>query len=280
VREWREACRHESDVVIADSWQVTSALLSYNPPKKLFEFVQHDERLYHGQPDEVEAVYRAPNVSKIVVASWLKELFERDFAATPALVVNTIDREAFYPDGGVLHNSDTLRVTLLVHTYPWKGTQEGIDMLTGLKRKYPHIRIVGFGVRTKECPAGIDEYHYDPSPEELRSIYASSDIFLCPSWDEGFGLPSLEAMACGAALVTYENGGSRDFAFDGETAFVAPHRDRDVLTQKLETAILDESLRARIVARSLVFVARLPTLEEQTVALETCLEGGRKNECS
>lgn len=280
VQGWEEACHHESDVVIADSWQVASALLSCNPPKKLFEFVQHDERLYHGQPDTVETVYRATNVTKIVVATWLKELFERDFSTTPAFVMNTIDREAFYPDVGTVQERDTLRISLLVHTYPWKGTQEGIDILMELKKKYPHIRIVGFGVRTKECPSGVDEYHYDPSPEELRSIYASSDIFLCPSWDEGFGLPSLEAMACGAALVTYENGGSRDFAFDGETAFVAPHRDRDVLAQKLETAITDESLRARIALHAGEFVARLPTLEEQTDVLEACLAGGRKNERS
>lgn len=280
VQGWEEACRHESDVIIADSWQVADALLSCNPPKRLFEFVQHDERLYHGQPNMVEAVYRAPNVTKVVVASWLKETFERDFATTPAFVMNTIDREAFYPDASRAREQGMLRVALLVHTYPWKGTQEGIDMLTELKKKYPHIRSIGFGVRTKECPDGIDEYHYDPSPEELRAIYTSSDIFLCPSWDEGFGLPSLEAMACGAALVTYENGGSRDFAFDGETAFVAPHRDRDVLAQKLEAAILDKSLRARIVAHALVFVARLPTLEDQTDALEACLAGGRKNERS
>lgn len=280
VQDWKEACRHESDVVIADSWKVTSALLSCNSSKRLFEFVQHDERLYHGQPDMVEAVYRAPNVTKIVVATWLKELFERDFYTAPVFVMNTIDREAFYPDASRVREHGMLRISLLVHTYPWKGTQEGVDMLTELKKKYPHIRIVGFGVRMKECPFGVDEYHYDPSPEELRSIYASSDIFLCPSWDEGFGLPSLEAMACGAALVTYENGGSRDFAQDGETAFVAPHRDKEALAQKLETAITDESLRARIALHAGEFVARLPTLEEQADALEACLAGEGEHERS
>ena len=58
-------------------------------------------------------------------------------------------------------------------------------------------------------------------------------IYLCPSWDEGLGMPSMEAMACGSALVTYDNGGSRDYAHDGETALVAPRRDLPALVGAL-----------------------------------------------
>ena len=68
------------------------------------------------------------------------------------------------------------------------------------------------------------------------------------SWDEGLGMPSMEAMACGAALVTYDNGGSRDYARDGETAFVANRRDIDDLTAKLQLAVTNEALRAKLAA--------------------------------
>ena len=47
-------------------------------------------------------------------------------------------------------------------------------------------------------------------------------------------MPPMEAMACGAALVTYDNGGCRDYARDGETALVAKRRDVDDLAAKLE----------------------------------------------
>jgi glycosyltransferase involved in cell wall biosynthesis len=61
-------------------------------------------------------------------------------------------------------------------------------------------------------------------------------------------MPSMEAMACGAALVTYDNGGSRDYARDGVTALVARRRDVDDLAAKLERLAGDAALRARIAA--------------------------------
>ena len=270
VRNWEEACRHRSDVVVADSWQVAAALLSCNPPKRLFEFVQHDERLYHGEPQAVEAVYRSPKLRKIVVSTWLKEIFQKEFSIDPILVANTIDREAFSPMMETRSDS-AFRVLLLVHTLPWKGTQEGIAIVTALKKEYPHIKLIGFGVRTKECPAGLDEYHYNPSQSKLRELYASSDVLLCPSWYEGFGLPSLEAMACGAALVTYDNGGSRDYAIDGETALVASNQNRKVLTEKLRLLIADDRLRKHIAVGGRKFIEHLPTLWEQSVLLERFL---------
>ena len=63
------------------------------------------------------------------------------------------------------------------------------------------------------------EYHYRPTGETLRRIYASCGIYLCASWYEGLGMPSMEAIACGAALVTTDTGGSWDYAVDGKNSF-------------------------------------------------------------
>ena len=52
-------------------------------------------------------------------------------------------------------------------------------------------------------------------------------------------MPSMEAMACGAALVTYDNGGCRDYARDGETALVAPRRDVAALAAALGRVLDD-----------------------------------------
>jgi glycosyltransferase involved in cell wall biosynthesis len=55
-------------------------------------------------------------------------------------------------------------------------------------------------------------------------------------------------MACGAALVTYDNGGCQDYARDGETALVARRRDVGDLAVKLERLATDASLREKIAA--------------------------------
>lgn len=270
VRDWQDACRMAAGIVIADSWQVADALRVCPTPRAKFELIQHDERLYHGNPGAVESVYRSPELKKIAIATWLKKLFAGEFGQDAALLTNTIDTKAFFP-GPPRTKDGTIRILLLVHTYPWKGTREGIDMVAALKKSNPGIKLIGFGVRTKDRPDGIDEYHYNPSQKELRELYASADIFLCPSWDEGFGLPSIEAMACGAALVTYDNGGSRDYAFHEKTALVARHRDTTDLQAQLGRLVSDPALRARIADEGKRFAAGLPNWDERAQELEDIL---------
>ena len=43
-------------------------------------------------------------------------------------------------------------------------------------------------------------------------------VLVLPSWEEGLGLPGIEALACGAALASTDTKGGRDYALAGETA--------------------------------------------------------------
>lgn len=167
--------------------------------------------------------------------------------------------------------NDGIRILLLDHTYEWKGTKEGVAIVSALKQKYPEIRLIGFGARKEASEYSFDEYYYNLPQEELAFLYSNCDIFLCPSWDEGFGLPSLEAMACKTAVVTYGNGGSRDFAFHEKTALVAPRRDTKGLYGELERLVKDKTLREKLAQGGYEFVATMPTWEEQTIALEKIL---------
>jgi glycosyltransferase involved in cell wall biosynthesis len=115
---------------------------------------------------------------------------------------------------------------------------------------------VGFGVKRPRTPLPYDEFHENVPQERLAALYSASDIYLCPSWDEGLGMPPMEAMACGAALVTYDNGGCRDYARDGATALVAPRRDVAALAAALERLATDAALRARLAAAGTALVTR------------------------
>src|SRR3989454_6288843 len=81
-------------------------------------------------------------------------------------------------------------------------------------------------------------------------------------------MPPMEAMACGAALVTYDNGGSRDYARDGETALVARRRDVADLAARLERLAADEPLRARLAAAGTAFVTGAFDWERAVTRLE------------
>jgi glycosyltransferase involved in cell wall biosynthesis len=59
-------------------------------------------------------------------------------------------------------------------------------------------------------PAPGVTYHTGISDEELASLYRRAWVYASPSTYEGFGLPYLEAMACGTAVVATPNPGSRE----------------------------------------------------------------------
>lgn len=255
-------------VVIADSWQLAREIISLDIPGRRMHLIQHDERLYHGNWSEVSRVY-ASELEKITVSSWLQETLRRDFNKNSHLLLNSFDRNLFYPTSGAsAERSHTFRILVLSHPYPWKGTQEAISIVQSLKQTYPHVRLVGFGARHSGFDALFDEFHFQPPKNEFALLYGGVDLFLCTSWDEGFGLPSLEAMACGTPVVTYDNGGSRDFAHHNDTALVAPHQDKDTLQKYVERIIIDESLRTKLRENALRLTASWPTWEEQTKKLE------------
>jgi glycosyltransferase involved in cell wall biosynthesis len=73
-------------------------------------------------------------------------------------------------------------------------------------------------------------------------------VFVCSSWEEGFGLPGLEALQCGAALATTDTKGSRDYAFHERTALVSPPRDTVALARNIIRLLGDEGLCQGLIA--------------------------------
>ena len=88
-------------------------------------------------------------------------------------------------------------------------------------------------------------------------------------------MPSMEAMACGAALVTFDNGGCRDYARDGETALVAPRRNVASLARCLERAVVDPALRERLARQGREFIVTRFDWDRATERLEGLLKNPR-----
>jgi glycosyltransferase involved in cell wall biosynthesis len=259
-------------IVVASAWPAAERLKELQTlSRQQFYLIQHDERLYHGNPAVVARTYSS-SLKKIVVSTWLQEMLKRDFGQDSHLLLNSFDRDIFQPILTAKAGDGRIRVLLINHPYAWKGTAEGARMVQELKQKHPTLLLMGFGARGDRSPANFDEFHFSPPPTKLAALYSRADIFLCPSWDEGFGLPNLEAMACGTAVVTYDNGGSRDFVRDGETALVAPRRDYAGLKNRLERLIVDESLRLKIAAAGRRLAENWPTWTEQARKLEKILK--------
>jgi glycosyltransferase involved in cell wall biosynthesis len=261
-----------ADVLVATTYQSALAIKNVTSAKgRQFYLLQHDEGLYHGPRDLVDQAYNLPQ-RKIVIAKWLQQVIQEKTGQASELLINPVDLKLFHKRGHM--NSDgTVRILMLAHQYPWKGTDEGVEIVSELKKRYPQVRLIMYGSRSEKGEEyACDEYHYNLFKEDLAELYSSCDIFLCTSWDEGFGLPSLEAMACGVAVATYDTGGSREFAFHEKTALVAPRRDKQALSACVERLILDEGLRERIADAGNSYVRQMKGWEEQTAQLETLLD--------
>lgn len=83
-------------------------------------------------------------------------------------------------------------------------------------------------------------------PDELLpALYSAADVFAFPSLYEGFGLPILEAMACGTPVVASRSSCLPEVA-DGAALLVDPN-NVDGLIAALELALVDSDLRARLI---------------------------------
>lgn len=268
VAAWDAAALPDGDVVVATAWQ--SAAVAAAAPARCgakFYLVQHYESLYHGQAEAVDATYRLP-LRKIVISTWLRDVMRERFGSAAEVIVTPVERELFHRVD-VAVEPPRPRVLMLHHEYAWKGVADGLEAVARARRGVPTLRLVGFGVKRPRVPLPYDEFHENPPQPRLAALYSGSDIYLCPSWDEGLGMPPMEAMACGAALVTYDNGGCRDYARDGETALVARRRDVEDLAVKLERVASDEALRARLAAAGRAFVTTAFDWDGAVTRLET-----------
>lgn len=82
------------------------------------------------------------------------------------------------------------------------------------------------------------------SEEVLLELYNLCKLFVFPSWHEGFGLPALEAMACGRAVIG-ANTSSVPEVIGREDALFDPREDAAIM-RKIEEVLTNEDFRAEL----------------------------------
>jgi glycosyltransferase involved in cell wall biosynthesis len=158
-------------------------------------------------------------------------------ASKIAIVPNGVD--PFFSPGG-----DERDYVLYAGTLePRKGIDLLVEAWQSLPAPRPRLVLCGDrGWRTR-MPVGVEVTGY-VTREQLRALMRGARAFVYPSRYEGFGIPPLEAMACGAPLIATRTGAIPEFA-EG-AALLIPPNDGDALRAALARLLGDAALRREL----------------------------------
>lgn len=236
---YKEVEHLTSGVLIATFWGTTlSVLKSHVLSENKYYFIQGYETFATSEKKVIET-WHYP-LKKIVVSSWLKEKANK-LGESVTLIPNFIDELDFYE---INESIVCPTVSMLWHDNPRKGSAVGLHILENLKKEMPNLHAIFFGKSTPpdNLPDWI-EYYQNANVNELRNeIYGKSSIYLMPSEFEGWGLTAMEAMAVGTPVISFENGGIRNFA-DDQTAILIPVGDVHSMQFHLKELLHDNSKR-------------------------------------
>jgi glycosyltransferase involved in cell wall biosynthesis len=195
-----------------------------------------------------ESLYLPFNI--ITISSWLKEWIKENYGKDAAVCGDGINHDVFYPRQNILNDIKGHKVMGLFAELEYKGNQDLIDALNIAVDDIPDIHLIAVSSKKRIFEKLLNEnkfkFNYTfferPDDEKLAELYSSSDIFAFPSHIEGFGLPPLEAMACGTPVVTTDCLGVRDYVKNEENSIMVPPKQPTELAEGIKKIVQDKDL--------------------------------------
>lgn len=162
--------------------------------------------------------------------------------------------------------------------------------LTGAEPQLPHLLVLAgketwFSSRVREevQRSGVAERILLTGfveEEDLTILYNAADLFVFPSFYEGFGLPVIEAMACGRPVIC-ANSGALPEVVDAAAILIDPQSTGE-MARAMRDVLLDAEFRQRLERQSLQRAAAFSWRDtaRKTLDVYYSVAGGRRKEAA
>jgi glycosyltransferase involved in cell wall biosynthesis len=278
-------CHHEDKCIVSDPIMCLFLMLIKHK-NNLYRFIQSDDYAIFDDKYLLKNVvfllfYKA--LCRLSYKVKVNHVFNSTFTYEKFIFYsnrNDIDRKIVYPainhsifyDKQLEIRLQELNVCLVGRKHPLKGLQTFIDMFINLGSEYKNM-IDNIYIISHDDLSDFDLRCFKiikpNSDEEISNIYNKSSIFISTSWWEGFGLPGLEAMACGCAVITTDSGGVKEYANDKNVVFFSP-KSSDELRNGLMRLLNNRKLIYELSERGKLSATRF-SWKKSTLQLENFL---------
>lgn len=242
------------DVLVVAEPACMPAIFDQIPSRKYYYLAQGDVEyilIQNGNEPYAKMLHevftKLPEKVKILaVSSYVQKTYKKKYGKNSILIRNGVDQMQFLPCDPMIQ-SDGFKVMYVFQPQCWKGGVEAFKAFEILSSRYADMEffvIGGYFLRELEYNFPMVLF-YRPNQYQLPAIYSSADVFVSSSWDEGFGLPGLEAMACGTPLVTTRSGGVSEYAKNSNSILVTPH-SVGAIVKGVESVYKDIALRVKL----------------------------------
>ncbi len=204
---------------------------------------------------------------KVCVSKWLKDLMPPSHREKSTIINPGVDLSVFKPLS-MLKPKGVITIGTIGRQASYKGTKTVVDAcrLLDTVRKKINLKIASFERLNIDIP--LPHQLFMPiSDDELVRFYNSLHLFVSASVSEGFGLPPLEAMACGVPCVMVDNPGSREYAHHFNNLLLVKD-DARAICSAIQNILDDKELEQKLIQGGLETAKRL-TLEHFCHRFET-----------
>ena len=208
-------------------------------------------------------IYRDRNVLLACVSRRTADLLARYFQRHDVRVIpNGVDPAQFSPSLRLSRRTEarfnrkfqsTDFVLLLIgNDWAVKGVPTILAAMAAVPALPLHLLVAGTDVvgSFREMASRLNistRFHCEPPRHAVMDFYGAADLYVSPSREDSFGLPVLEAMACGLPVITSVFAGVAELITNEIDGFVLRDpKDPQALAQLLARLYVDESLRNRI----------------------------------